>query len=136
MFKNIDHIAIAVHSIEDASKLYTEVYGMKLSAVERIEEQGVNVAFLTLGDSTIELLEPLNLESPVAKFLKKKGEGVHHIAFGCNSIEDARAHALDNDIRLLSDTPRVGAGGKLISFAHPKDTGGILFEFTQKPKLT
>ena len=107
---------------------------MTLRSEEVVEEQGVRVAFLDLGDSTIELLEPLDETSPVAKFIDKRGEGVHHIALGCSSIEDARKQALENDIRLLSAAPKVGAGGKLISFAHPRDTGGVLFEFTQKRK--
>ncbi len=99
---------------------------------EEVPEQGVKVAFFKLGESMIELLEPLNENTPVAKFIEKRGEGVHHIALGSSSIESARAQAIANDIRLLSDAPKIGAGGKLISFAHPKDTGGVLFEFTQK----
>ncbi len=105
---------------------------MTFVSSEDVPEQGVKVAFFKLGHSMIELLEPLNAESPVAKFIEKRGEGVHHIALGCKSIEAARKHAIENDIRMLSDAPKIGAGGKLISFAHPKDTGGVLFEFTQK----
>ena len=131
MFGKIDHIGIAVRSIDDALLLYRDKLGFEVIAQETVLHQGVKVAFLAVGHSLIELLEPLDETSPVAKFIEKRGEGIHHLALGCASIDDARALATENRLRLLSDEPLRGAHGKLISFVHPKDTGGVLLEFTQ-----
>ncbi len=132
MIEKIDHIGIAVHSIEDRISLYRDVLGLEYLGEEIVESQGVRVAFFKIGTSMIELLEPLNEDGPIARFLKKNGEGFHHIALGCTDIDLARAEALGGGLRLLSDRALDGAHGKLVSFVHPKDTGGVLLEFTQR----
>ena len=132
MFNKIDHIGIAVHSIEASLPLYRDAFGLNYLGEDVVESQGVRVVFLEIGESLIELLEPTRDDSPIAKFLAKNGEGIHHMAMGCDDIEAARDQALQSSIRLLSDGPIDGAHGKLITFAHPKDTGRVLIEFTQR----
>lgn len=132
MFDKIDHIGIAVHSIEKSAELYRDTFGMEYLGEDVVEAQGVKVAFFQVGESMIELLEPLNDTGPIAKFLEKNGEGVHHVALGCADIEETRATLESKSIRLLSDKPLDGAHGKLITFMHPKDTGRVLLEMTQR----
>ncbi|MGM0556192.1 MAG: methylmalonyl-CoA epimerase [Myxococcota bacterium] len=132
MLDKIDHIGIAVHSIEEKMELYRDVLGLEFEGTETVEEQGVKVAFFRIGESMIELLEPIDEDGPVARFLAKHGEGIHHLAAGTQDIESARERVADGGVRLLSDAPRDGAHGKLISFMHPKDTGGVLMELTQR----
>lgn len=132
MLDKIDHIGIAVRSIEASTPLYRDVLGLAFEGIEEVEEQGVRVAFFRLGESMIELLEPLGGEGPVARFLERHGEGIHHVAMGCADIEEARAQVSEHGVRLLSAAPREGAHGKLISFMHPSDTGRVLMELTQR----
>lgn len=132
MFTKIDHIGIAVRSIDDKLPLYRDALGLTFLHDEVVESQGVRVAFFQLGESMIELLEPTRDDSPIAKFLDRYGEGIHHLAAGCDDIVAARARATEHGLRLLSDEPLDGAHGKLISFVHPKDVGGVLLEFTQR----
>lgn len=132
MLNKIDHIGIAVRSIEEKMELYRDVLGLEFLGDEIVEEQGVRVAFFRLGESMIELLEPIDEDGPIARFLDKNGEGIHHVAAGTEDIEEARQAAEDGGLRLLSERPLDGAHGKLISFVHPKDTGGVLLEFTQR----
>ena len=132
MINKIDHIGIAVRSIDGALPLYRDVFGLKFCGDEIVEEQGVRVAFLEIGDVAIELLEPLSDDSPVGKFLARRGEGIHHIALLTDEIDAARSRVSGRGVRLLSETPLDGAHGKLISFMHPKDTGGVLLELTQR----
>jgi len=132
MFDKIDHIGIAVYSIEDKLPLYRDVLGLEFLGDEIVAEQKVRVAFFRLGESMIELLEPTDDEGPIARFLERHGEGIHHVAAGTEDIEAAREQAEQGGLRLLSDRPLDGAHGKLISFVHPKDTGGVLLEFTQR----
>lgn len=131
MITKVDHIGIAVHSIEKSAPLYRDVFGMQFDGEEIVEEQGVRVAFFKAGETMIELLEPMSAESPIARFLEKNGEGFHHVALGCEDIHVARKEMVGEGIRLLSDVPREGAHGKLISFMHPKDTGRVLMELVQ-----
>ncbi len=132
MFDKIDHIGIAVHSIEAALPLYRDTFGMEYIGEDTVLEQGVRVAFLAVGESKVELLEPLDESGPIAKFLERHGEGIHHVAFGCDDIEEAREKVASEGVRLLSDRPLDGAHGKLITFMHPKDTGRVLMEMTQR----
>lgn len=132
MFTKIDHVGIAVHSIDDKMELYRDAFGLEFDGVETVEEQGVRVAFFRLGESLIELLEPLDDTGPIARFLQRHGEGIHHLAAGCEDIDEAREQVSSHGLRLLSDEPLDGAHGKRISFMHPKDTGGVLFELTQR----
>jgi methylmalonyl-CoA/ethylmalonyl-CoA epimerase len=134
MLNKIDHIGIAVHSIESMIPLYRDVLGLEFVGEEVVESQGVRVAFFRLGESMIELLEPLDGDGPIARFLDRRGQGIHHLAVGCDDIDAAREVAEEAGVRLLSDSPIDGAHGKLISFVHPKDAGGVLLEFTQRAR--
>ena len=129
LFPFIDHIGIAVRSLDAAVPLYRDVLGLAFDGFDEVEEQGVKVAFFRIGDTKLELLEPTRDDSPIAVFLTKRGEGIHHIALAATSIHEARQVASDAGLRLLSDRPLDGAHGKLISFLHPKDTAGVLLEF-------
>lgn len=134
MIEQIDHIGIAVSSIEESSVLYRDVLGLDFEGTEVVEEQGVKVAFFRAGEAMIELLEPLDDQGPVARFLERNGEGIHHLALRCDHIDDQREKVERGGVRLLSDKPLDGAHGKLISFLHPKDTGRVLLELTQRRK--
>lgn len=130
---HIEHLGIAVKSIEEALPYYEEVLGLKCYNIEVVEDQKVRTAFLKVGDTKLELLEPTSEESTIAKFIDKKGEGIHHMAF---AIEDGVANALafaeEKGIRLIDKAPRKGAEGLNIAFLHPKSTQGVLTELCEK----
>ena len=128
----IDHIGIAVNSIDEALKFWEGSLGIKCTDRETVEDQKVTTAFLPLRESEIELLEATSPESPIAKFIEKKGEGIHHIAIRVDNLEQALAEAKAKGLRLIDETPRRGAGGAMIAFIHPKSTGGILLELSQR----
>ncbi len=128
--KNIDHIGIAVKNIEESLKIY-ELLGFKCESVEEVPQQKVKVAFLPCGDSELELLEPTAEDSPVQKFIDKRGEGIHHIAVRVDDVQEAIAKLKEAGVRMIDETPRYGAGGAKIAFVHPKMTG-VLFEITQR----
>ena len=130
--EKIEHIGIAVKNIDEALKYYEGVLGLKCYAVEEVNDQKVKTAFLMIGETKLELLEATSKESPIAKFIEKRGEGVHHIAFAVNEIEQALAKAEDKGVRLIDEKPRKGAEGLNIAFLHPKSTGGVLTEFCEK----
>ncbi|MCM1312957.1 MAG: methylmalonyl-CoA epimerase [Bacteroides sp.] len=129
----IDHLGIAVQSIDEVLPYFENVLGLKCYAVEEVEDQKVKTAFLKVGEVKLELLEPTSPESAVAKFLEKGGKGVHHVAF---AIEDGVANALaecdEKGIRLIDKAPRPGAEEMMIAFLHPKSTAGILTELCEK----
>ena len=127
--KRIEHIGIAVKSIEQARKFYEEVLGLKCYAIEEVHDQKVKTAFFKVGETKIELLEPTSADSPVAKFIEKRGEGLHHVAFAVNNTAEALSEAEEKGIRLIDKEPRKGAESLLIGFLHPKSTNGVLFEF-------
>ena len=128
----IDHIGVAVRSLEESSKLY-DLLGIKATGEEVVEEQKVKVVFYPLGDSEIELLEATTPDSPVAKFIEKNGEGIHHMALRVDNIESALEELKSKgDVRLIDEKPRYGAGGARIVFVHPKSTGGILLELSER----
>lgn len=132
MVKKIDHIGIAVYSIEEALCFYKDVLKLNLIGTEEVHSQEVRVAFLSAGETKIELLEPMSTESPIAKFLQKKGEGVHHIAFG---VEDLSARLIElktNGIPLVDEVPRKGAANSHIAFLHPKAAKNVLVELCEK----
>ena len=131
MVSHIDHIGIAVRSLKKSIVFCRDVLQLPFEGTEIVEEQGVTVAFFRIGESRIELLEPLNEQSPVYKFLEKRGEGFHHFALGCKEIEKQGTRLQDNKIRMLSEEPKEGAHNKKVWFMHPKDTAGVLFELTQ-----
>jgi methylmalonyl-CoA/ethylmalonyl-CoA epimerase len=130
--KHIDHIGIAVKSIEQAGKFYTDVLGLKIMDIENVAEQKVNVAFLPITDSEVELLQSTHDDGPVAKFIEAKGEGIQHIAYRVENIEQALAELKAKGIRLIDEKPRKGAGGAKIAFIHPKETNGVLVEICER----
>ncbi len=130
----INHIGIAVKSIEEAARLYVAALGLELERVESVGGQGVKVGFLPVGESELELLEPLGPESSVAQFLEKRGEGIHHLCIEVEDIEATMARYREQGAQLLSAAPQVGAGGYLVAFVHPRSTHGVLLELCQKPR--
>lgn len=128
----VDHIGIAVKSIDEAFGFWESTLGIKCTGVEEVEEQKVKTAFLPIGDTEVELLEATSEESPVAKFIEKKGEGIHHLAIRVENLETALAELKEKGVRLIDETPRYGAGGAKIAFVHPKSTGGILLELSER----
>ncbi|AIF52584.1 methylmalonyl-CoA epimerase [Pelosinus sp. UFO1] len=134
MFKTlkVDHIGIAVKDLEQAKKFYTEVLGMEVMGEETVEQQKVKVCFIPCGDSEVELLESTSPDGPIAKFIEKNGEGMQHVALRVDNIEAAIADLKAKGVRMIDETPRYGAGGANIAFVHPKATGGILLELSQR----
>jgi methylmalonyl-CoA/ethylmalonyl-CoA epimerase len=130
----IDHLGIAVNSIESALKFYSEILGLKLEGEEVIADQKVKTAFLPIGDTEVELLESIAPDGPVAKFIEKKGEGLQHIAFKVEGLDSVLRELEKKGIRLIDSTPRIGAGNKRIAFLHPKDTFGVLVELSEDTK--
>ncbi|EWG10730.1 methylmalonyl-CoA epimerase [Cytobacillus firmus] len=135
MIKKVDHIGIAVRSIDEALPFYTEMLKLEFLGLEKVDSQGVKVAFIKAGETKLELLEPTSEESPIAKFIEKRGEGLHHVALGVDSIQERINDMKEQGIRMLQDEPKVGAGGAHVAFMHPKSTGGILYEFCEKKGL-
>ncbi len=129
--KKIDHIGVAVKSIDEAKKIYEGFLGLKVTELETVAEQKVTTAFLPAGESEIELLESTSPDGAVARFIDSKGEGMQHIAFGVEDIEGALKELKDKGVRLIDEKPRKGAGGKKIAFIHPKETGGVLIELCE-----
>ncbi|WP_071395688.1 methylmalonyl-CoA epimerase [Bacillus tuaregi] len=132
MIKKVDHIGIAVSSIEEALPLYTEVLKLELLGTEVVENQKVKVAFIKAGNVKLELLEPTSEESAIAKFIEKRGQGIHHVALGVESIEERIQDMKSNGIRMIDDEPRIGAAGASVAFMHPKSTASVLFELCEK----
>ena len=132
--KKINHIGIAVRDLQSALPLYTEVLGLSLEGVETVESEGVKVAFLRIGETRIELLEPLGTDSPIASFLEKRGEGIHHIALEVDGIEERLSLLSEKGVRLIHENPKQGAHGTRIAFLHPKATGGVLYELCEPTK--
>ncbi|MBT2656498.1 methylmalonyl-CoA epimerase [Bacillus sp. ISL-18] len=132
MIKKIDHIGIAVKSLENTLPFYTDVLGLPLLGIEVVDTQKVKVAFLNAGETKLELLEPTSEESPIAGFIAKRGEGIHHVALGVTSIEERIANMREQGIRMIDDHPRLGAGGAQIAFMHPKSAAGVLVELCEK----
>ena len=128
----IDHLGIAVHSIDEASRFYRDVLGLECAGTEEIPDQKVRVAFFPIGDTRIELLEPTADDSPIAKFLDKRGPGLHHIAYRVDDLAATLAALESAGVHLIDETPRCGAHGMKIAFAHPQSTAGVLTEFCQR----
>jgi methylmalonyl-CoA/ethylmalonyl-CoA epimerase len=126
---HIEHIGIAVKSIEECLPYYENVLGLKCHAVEEVKDQKVKTAFFMVGQTKIELLESTDPEGPVGKFIEKKGEGIHHLAFAVEDVAAALKNAEDNGVKLIDSQPRKGAEGLNIGFLHPKFTHGVLTEF-------
>lgn len=125
--KQIDHIAIAVNSLEESIKVYTSLLGVE-PELETITAEKVNTAVYDLNGVSLELIEPIGDDSPISKFLQKKGEGLHHVCLKVDSLEETMTELKEKGIEIIDETPKIGAGGTKIVFIHPKSTGGVLFE--------
>ncbi|HWP53610.1 MAG TPA: methylmalonyl-CoA epimerase [Pyrinomonadaceae bacterium] len=130
----IDHIGIATDSIAEVATFYREALGLKIEEIEDVAEQKVRVAMLPIGESRIELLEPTTSDSPISKFLAKRGPGIHHMAIQVEDIRESLRKMKDEGARLIDEEPRTGAGGCLVAFVHPSSTGGVLVELVENQK--
>jgi len=130
---HIEHIGIAVKNLDEAIPYYENILGLKCYSVEEVKDQKVKTAFFKIGQTKLELLESTDPEGPVGKFIEKKGEGVHHIAFATNGVQEALNEVEEKGIRLIDKAPRKGAEGLNIGFLHPKSTFGVLTEFCEQP---
>lgn len=128
----VDHIGIAVKNLDETLKFYTEALGLEVHGTETVEEQKVKVAFLPLGDTEVELLESTSPDGPIAKYIEKKGEGIQHIAFKVENIEEAIEYMKEKGFRMIDEKPRYGAGGAKIAFMHPKSSHGVLVELSER----
>lgn len=129
----VDHIGIATRQIDEALALWRDALGLEIGFTEEVTEQGVRVAMLPIGESHIELLEPLSETSPVGKFLEKRGPGIHHVAVSVADIRAVLAKLKEKGARLIDETPRMGARGCLVAFVHPSSANGVLLELVQHP---
>jgi methylmalonyl-CoA/ethylmalonyl-CoA epimerase len=130
---HIEHIGIAVKDIDESIKFYEEVLGLKCYAVEEVADQKVKTAFFQIGQTKIELLESTDPEGPIGKFIEKRGEGIHHIAYAVHGLKKSLEELKSKNIRLIDEKPRKGAEGLNIAFLHPKATSGVLTELCEKP---
>lgn len=131
MFNRIDHIGIAVASIDESLALYENGFQMKLVHRERVDEQGVEAVLLDIGENHVELLEPLAPDTPVGNFLAKRGQGIHHVAYQVTDIEQAIEHCRTLGLQLIDQTPRIGIRDSRVAFLHPKATAAVLTELVQ-----
>ncbi len=129
----IDHIGIATRGIDEAARFWREALALDITETEEIAQQKVRVAMLALGGSRIELLEATSDDSPISKFLERRGPGIHHLAVRVDDIRETLAELKQKGARLIDEEPRVGARGCLVAFVHPSSTGGVLLELVQQP---
>ena len=129
----VDHIGIATSKLDEALSVWRDTLGLSVDSTEEVSEQGVRIAMLPIGETHIELLEPLSDDSPVGKFLQKRGPGIHHIAIRVTNIRTALSELKAKGARLIDETPRVGAKGCLVAFIHPSATNGVLLELVEHP---
>jgi len=136
VLENLYHVAVAVRNLEEVEKLYETALGLKVEHREVVEEQGVKTSMLvpSRGGTAIELLEPVDNDSPISKFLDKRGEGIHHICFAVDDIEAALERLKKEGVRLIDETPRPGAYNSKVAFIHPKAVNGVLIELAELPK--
>ena len=128
----IDHLGIAVNSINEGKNFWIDILGLDFAGKETVEAQKVTTAFFPVGESEVELLESTSPDGPVAKYIEKKGQGMQHIAFQVENIEESLQELKDKGVQLIDQKPRIGAGGAKIAFLHPKATGGVLVELCQR----
>lgn len=129
----LDHVGIAVRSLAERVPLYRDLLGVTLTREEEIPSERVRAAFLGDGETHVELLEPLGGEGPIAQFLEKRGEGIHHLCFEVDDIEAALARLREARVSVVGEAPRPGAGGRRVAFLHPKSAGGVLIEISERP---
>ncbi|MCB0492554.1 MAG: methylmalonyl-CoA epimerase [Cyclobacteriaceae bacterium] len=130
----IEHIGIAVKNMEESNRLFSKLLGKEPYKIEEVASEGVRTSFFDVGGVKIELLEATNADSPIAKFIEKKGEGVHHLAFAVDDINKSIAAKVEEGFRVINDNPKSGADNKIIAFLHPKSTNGVLVELCQEKK--
>ncbi len=128
----IDHLGIAVNSIDNGKDFWSGVLGLDFEGTETVAEQKVTTAFFPVGESEVELLESTAADGPVAKYIEKRGQGIQHVAFRVENIDEALAELKEKGVRLIDQQPRIGAGGARIAFLHPKATNGVLVELCQR----
>ncbi|HSO57730.1 MAG TPA: methylmalonyl-CoA epimerase [Paenisporosarcina sp.] len=133
--KKVDHIGIAVKNLDETIPYYTETLGLKVLKIEEVASESVRVAFIDAGNVKLELLEPMSDQSAIHTFIEKKGEGIHHIAFGVEGIEERMIELREKGIRILNEQPKIGAGGAKVAFLHPKSSFGVLYELCDKSGL-
>ena len=131
MIRKLDHVGIAVNSIDEALKFFRDTLGLEVESVEEVADQKVKIAFLPVGETHVELLEPTEPGSNVAKFLEKKGEGIHHLAFNVDDIDGTLAALKEKGAALIDSEPRIGGGNKRIAFLHPRGTHRVLMELCE-----
>ncbi|MGM0846079.1 MAG: methylmalonyl-CoA epimerase [Bacillota bacterium] len=131
----VDHIGIAVQSIEKVLPFYTETLGLSLIEIEEVQSEKVKVAFIDGGNIKLELLEPLDESSAISSFLAKKGEGIHHVAFGVSGIQERIQELRDKGVRMIHEQPKSGAAGAQVAFMHPKSAHGVLYELCDKTSI-
>lgn len=136
MLQRIQHLGYAVEDIEAAARFYRDSFGASPSEPEAVEEQGILATMFTVGESTVELVQPTRPDSPVGKFLARRGEGFHHVAFAVEDLEAALAELKSQGVGLIDEEPRVGAGGMRMAFIHPKSVFGVLTELVESPQNT
>jgi len=132
MIKKIDHIGIAVNNLEESIKIYRDILCLNLRGTEEIQDQKVIVATFLVGDVKLELVQPTQPDSPMRKFIDKRGEGMHHIAFMVDNIDESLKDMSENGVKLIDQKARIGADGARIAFIHPKDMNGVLIELVEK----
>jgi methylmalonyl-CoA mutase, C-terminal domain len=132
--ERIDHIGIAVSSLDDSLPFYVNQLGLTLEAIEEVHSQKVKVAFIKIGDTRLELLEAMSADSPIAQFIEKRGQGVHHVALGVTNIQERIDELIAGGIKMIQETPVIGAGGAQVAFMHPSSTHKVLFELCEKSK--
>ena len=132
MIIGLDHVGIAVNKIDDVLPVYEQLLGLRLENLKEAKQHKIKTAFLVVGETSIELIEPLNKESPVSKFLEKRGQGIHHVAFKVDNIEKMLEQLKDKGVILIDEKPRIGIEGGKIAFLHPKNTGNVLIELCER----
>jgi methylmalonyl-CoA/ethylmalonyl-CoA epimerase len=131
MFARVDHIGVAVEDLDAAIALHEQAYGMAVAHREVVEEQGVEAVLLDVGENHVELLRPLDAQTPVGRFLAKRGPGLHHVAYQVTDVQAALNSLRDRGLRLIDETPRTGIRGSRVAFVHPDSSGGVLTEIVQ-----
>jgi len=132
MFDRVDHVGIAVRDLDAAIAFYTRAFGVTVAHREIVEEQGVEEAMFRVGESWIQLLRPLALDTPVGKYIERRGEGVHHVGYGVSDLKATLEHLKEEGLDLIDPEPRPGSRGTMVAFVHPRSVGGVLVELVQE----
>ena len=136
MIEKVSHIGIAVQSLTESLKVFEQALGLPLQSIEVVEDQGVRVAMLPVGETRLELIEPMNETGPIASFLRRKGEGIHHLCLEVDDLPAALEALKQRGVRLVDEQPRIGAGGAKVAFLHPSSTHGVLLELHEEAECS